>query len=372
MEIKTSYVLVGLGIFFFLTSLMVFLATKSSAADQGEQILEECKALDYRGEGRINILFFAQEEQAQKYTDFFLNAEPFNQEKDSFNFFYIDDYLPECRLYKNIAILCHDRELIKKAASCPHDFIVVLKEEDAKIRSSAYLDVMSINSRHVLPVFLHEFGHAFANFAEEYINNQNPPRGSENCQASCESFRENANECFDGCSQQALKRSINQGVMKTLKTSEFGSFNNNILLGLIQKNTLKKEPTITGNQISTYESCKDQSYILTEINAKTGETTSLELPGCPPKNLQEGDYAYSVFDKENNIIEQGKINPIIHAEEIDENLDLSGPPILDEEINLAVRIQKNREADRLTLTDFDKKTIAEAGLAHAGATTCQT
>ena len=166
-----------------------YLKLKTTNESTEISTLEECKTLEYNGENKIDFVFFAAKEQTRQYADFFLNTYPLSEQKNNFNFYYIDNYSPECDLYKNIAILCDSREIKKKAASCPYDFIVVLKEKSSEIRSSSYVNIMSINSKHQKTVFLHEFGHAFAIFAEEYLANQKPARGSKNCAKSCSDFK---------------------------------------------------------------------------------------------------------------------------------------------------------------------------------------
>ena len=85
------------------------------------EILENCNTLTYNSKDAVNIVFFSSQEQAKEYSDFLLTITPFKENKKSFNFFYIDDYTPECKRYKDIAVLCNNKELTKKASSCPND-----------------------------------------------------------------------------------------------------------------------------------------------------------------------------------------------------------------------------------------------------------
>ena len=148
-------------------------------------------------------------------------------EKDNFNFYYIDNYQPKCEIYQDKALLCYNKDIVRKAASCPHDFIVVIKEDSRNIRSSAYMNVMSINSKHSLTVLLHEFGHVFVNLAEEYVPAKLPKK-AKNCVDECTKFSIK-DGCYEGCSKADYFRSINNGIMRTLSSTNFGIFNKKLI-----------------------------------------------------------------------------------------------------------------------------------------------
>jgi hypothetical protein len=287
--------------------------------------LEECKTLQYKGEGKIGIVFFASKDIAEQYYKYFLDTNPFKNYKEDFNFFYIA-YKPECELYKEIAILCDSKEIKRKAAACPHDFIAVIKEEPKEIRSSSYVNIMSINSAHPKTVYIHEFGHAFANLAEEYNANQNPPRSSKNCKKSCVDFGEEKDGCFPDCSSSTYFRSIENGVMRTLypenPDNQYGIFNSNLAISVIQETISEKSSTITGRQVSTAGEefkCENQEFLAVEVNLEKKEISEITRnPGCPAEN-GAGDYSYSLYDKENKIILTENFNPYIFTEAQKEN-----------------------------------------------------
>ncbi len=139
-----------------------------------------CKSIEYNGKDRIDILFISSEEDARHYTEVLLNTEPYKDYKSYFNTYAITNTYVKCKDYKGIAILCNTQEVQEIAKQCPHDYIVVVKKEPSNIRSSAYGNILSINSVHEDSVLIHEFGHAFANLAEEY-DGAKIPFGSENC-----------------------------------------------------------------------------------------------------------------------------------------------------------------------------------------------
>jgi hypothetical protein len=361
-----GYFLVILGIIILLVaSIVFFVSTRSSPSASQSQILEDCKTLHYNGPGKMNILFFSKKQQAEKYADFFLETEPFKDNKEEFNFFYIDDYEPDCRLYKGIAVLCHSQQLVEKAASCPHDFIVVLEEENEQIRSSSYLNVMSLNSKHVLTVFLHEFGHAFANLAEEYINNQNPPRRSKNCQSECSDFDSEIDGCFNGCSKTTLKRSVNEGVMRTLfpdsPDDPYGSFNTNLIQEIISSKS-KEESVLTGDII--YEepsSCIDQRYIL----YYNGEISVNQ--GCVGTN-GNGPARYTIT-KDSEIVLEESFSPIIWTD-VQGEQTLIGESQEDESQPISLTLPL-MEADTLEIYDSEDNLIEELTIESAGAIPCQ-
>lgn len=265
--------------------------------------LERCKTIQDNSQG-TNLVFFSTKEQAQEYSDFLLNSEPYKNYKDSFNIFYIDDYVPTCELYQGIAILCYSKELVKKASSCKNDITFVIQEQPINIRSSSYMNVLSINTNHNKNVILHEFGHAFANLADEYVP-ATLPRTSKNCVGKCNKFGENT-ECFQGCSEDKYYRSINNGVMRTLSTNEYGDFNKQLILK--QLNT-QKNP-MTGFAVVEETNCAQQEYLLIEgtysENKIDIKEKSIEI-GCVGKN-GVGDFNYKLTTKDNQIYSEG-FNP---------------------------------------------------------------
>ncbi|MBS3093767.1 hypothetical protein J4456_04285 [Candidatus Pacearchaeota archaeon] len=178
------------------------------------------------GNKKINIVFFtdnSDESEINEQIDFFLSVEPYNNHKEKFNFYFTGK--TECGLASE-ALFCYSRDLIKRSAVCPNDYIVVLSEEAQKLRSSSYMSVLSINTNHPSSVFLHEFGHAFANLADEYIPSV-IPTGSKNCVASCDALA--GYECHEGCSKSFYFRSSDESVMKSLRTNDYKELNREII-----------------------------------------------------------------------------------------------------------------------------------------------
>lgn len=371
MESRTKGYFIAMGVLALVIMALVFLNAGKQISSAPEEILEECKTLKFNDEEAINLVFFSPKEEAKEYSDYLIKSEPFDKYHDAFNFFFIDSYKPECELYKGIAIYCHSRDLIKKAASCPYDYIVVLDEMESKIRSSSYKNVMSINTKHPLSVFLHEFGHSFSNFAEEYIPAR-IPRGSKNCQSDCEKFEGEVDGCFEECSNSRYYRSIENGVMRTLATDDFGIYNDELISNLIE-NSIPKDLQITGNAIKEgrFTDCSKQEYIFFTTE-KQADGTFKEIiktreRGCAPRNLLAGDYYYKIDEDE-----QKHFSNLVHAEGpiSSENLMMEG--VVEEIETLSLAIQDTKKtAKEISLYDSEDNVLGEFRLADTGANLCQ-
>lgn len=188
-----------------------------------------CEILKKGGEGKVNLVFITKEpkEKITKYLEEFNKINPINEEIEKFNFYYIQEN-PECELKYN-AVLCYSRRLIGIASNCPNDFIIAIEDKSPEIRSSAYMNVISVNLNHNPNVVMHEFGHVFANLADEYVP-ANIPRGSKNCKSK-ELFEEN----FLGCSKENYYRSSPASIMRTLSSNSYDLFNENVIKQTIAK-----------------------------------------------------------------------------------------------------------------------------------------
>jgi hypothetical protein len=233
------------------------------------------KTLQYSGEDRINLLFFGSELLARSYAETLLTTEPFGAYKDAFNVYVIEDYDPECELYKGIAILCDSHDLQKEATRAPHDYIIVLKSEPTSIRSSSFKDVMSINLNHPRSVIVHEFGHAFANFAEEYAPAK-IPKGAKNCVVRCDDFGTRFNECKQECSDSSHYRAIPLGVMRSLLTTDYGIYNRELIREILREELPNFSPT--GLVVQDESICNDQVWV---TNVNNPDSATLVESGCP-------------------------------------------------------------------------------------------
>lgn len=274
--------------------------------------LEKCNIIKEGSDEAISLVFFSDNvEDVENYVNYFLDAMPFREYKDKFNFYYVGNYKPGCELYKGIALLCYSRELIQKAASCPIDHIVVLNNDfEKEIRSSTYLNVMSINTKHPLSVFLHEFGHSFVNLAEEYVPAKVPRNSAGNCAEKCDDFTGRNDGCYEGCSERNYFRSIEEGVMRTLRKSDYGSYNNFVLVNRINEITEGRNPLISGMATQESQNCAKEKYWLIEgykINDEFKISKSVQR-GCAGRG-GEGEYSYDVVFKDGSEFELGGFSP---------------------------------------------------------------
>ncbi|MCU0642527.1 MAG: M64 family metallopeptidase [archaeon] len=272
---------------------VIHFKTKPSLSPESNA-LESCKSIYYNGEGKTNIVIFSSDKTAKTYADKLLSYSPFSENKEAFNFYYIDSYQPECEMYLGIALLCYSRELIKKASSCPSDYIFVVKDADIKVRSSAYMNVISLNSRLPSSVIVHEFAHVFANLADEYVPSQIPD-SSENCAPDCSRFGEN---CFSGCGEDRYYRSIDSGIMKTLNSKTLGAFNEDLIVQMI----IKPSNALAGKAIYGPVDCRREEYYLIEGNFSNGEIEFISKTieqGCIGSN-GIGSFNYDITLSDNS------------------------------------------------------------------------
>lgn len=275
----------GLATIVFIISFFITLAIAAPTDLSPQSTHASCNTLHYNGPNAFNLLFIASEAQTKEYANYFLEGAPYNRHKEQFNVFYLDklDTKSFCKSYKGIASLCYSDELLKAAAACPHNAIVVLVDEPKNIRSSAYKNVLSINQNHpAQEVLRHELGHLYG-LAEEYVP-ASLQRGQKNCQASCTEFERANADCFEGCSQASLYRSIEEGVMRTLARDQYGRYNEQLIETKLQELLEEQQQTITARAIDTQAACEEQTFHLIEVD--TSEETwvvhdSQQLLGCP-------------------------------------------------------------------------------------------
>lgn len=219
--------LIVVGIFIFIYNPSIFYSGKESPS---------CEKIFYSGnpDEKIDIIFFTKgvsKNKIQNYIDSLFEFEPFDKQRDNFNFFYLDEKI-NCDL-KYSALFCYSLDLVQKSSGCPNDFVVVISEESGGVRSSAYMNVISINENLPVSVFAHEFAHIFANLADEYVPAK-IPFASKNCAKNCEEFK-GIGGCFQECSEANFFRSSENSIMRTLNSQSYFEFNQKIILEELEK-----------------------------------------------------------------------------------------------------------------------------------------
>ncbi len=354
-------ILIGVAIAFLVTTETETLSPSSNSSKN----LEECQTLTYSSPQAINLVFFSEKSDAQAYSDYLAEIKPFDQ--NPLNIYYIPNYIPECKLYKEIAVLCYSKELVKKAASCPNDYLVVLKEEPSNIRSSAYMNVLSINTRHPKSVFPHEIAHALANLAEEYIP-ATLPSGQKNCVSSCNKFPEEINSCEIGCSKDSYYRSINSGIMRTLSSNEYGIYDENLIQERINSQTSASQ--ITGRAI--YEDCQDQKYYLIDAIYNSQQNTiqvqsqTIE-PGCVGGNGY-GNFNYNLYNNQDMLIDSSSFNSELIFTDAPNEIEISGE-IYENDGPFMLKISAIPDVKKLEIAHKDK--ITEINIQGIGSRPCR-
>lgn len=234
-----------------------------------------CQVLAQGTADSTGIVFFGSMEEAQRYKDALTGFVPFN-ETNAFTW-YVSDFKPSCEFYQGVALLCYSKEVVQHIHACGADYGVVLRDADLAIRSSAFDGIMSINTRHRLSVFAHEFGHAFGGFDEEYTP-ASLSGGAGNCEATCQAFG-SLDGCYQGCSKSDYYRSIESGIMRTLSASRYGTWHEAYLRTKLTDN----EGILTG-KVTAPVDCATQTYTLLTLTRDSAGilhlVTAEPIQGC--------------------------------------------------------------------------------------------
>ena len=294
----------GLFVFILVSALFIFTESRSPPAPSPSDSLASCKTISYNGPEKFNLLFIGSNSQTEKYSSLLFEEEPYASRKNEFNIYSIEneDTSTFCKTYKDIAALCHTKELFAKAASCPYNFIFVLTDQDSRLRSSAYKNVVSLNINHPQsPVLRHEIGHLYG-LAEEYTP-ASLPRGQKNCKSSCAEFGTSIDKCSKGCSSSELYRSIESGVMRTLDTTKYGVYNEFLIAEKISEEP-KSTAQLTGRAIAEQKPCAEQEYFRAFVDGSADSLliSSVEKhTGCAAGNPKAQNQIL-IQDKDSNII----------------------------------------------------------------------
>lgn len=326
--------------------------------------IEECKTISYYPNAGINLVFLSDKNTAEKYEEALLEISPFKENPSSLNFYYVD-YKPECELYQGIALLCYSQKNIKKASSCPNDIIIAVQEKPSNIRSSSYMQMLSLNSISAKTVFAHELAHSLANLAEEYTP-ASIPRKSRNCQKEC-SF-EIKDGCWQGCSDSSYYRSIDRGIMRTLSSSDFGKFDSSIIEEIIKK----PAASITGKAAQNLEDCENKRYYLIQGEFSNAQIKIQEKSieqGCPGTN-GNGGFQYNLILEDSSSY-SGNFNPeFIFTDIQDENLDEISGEVYQSDKPFILKIPVVETAESLEISSDGIK-LAEINLKDISRMPCK-
>ncbi len=355
-----------------LAALGALLVSSQNASTSPPGSLPECNSLT-NNPNAISILFFSDKETALTYSEYFLGIEPFSQNKENFNFFYINEEAP-CEIYQGIALYCYNKEVLKKAAACPTDYIVVIQEKPRSIRSSAFSNVMSLNKNHPLTVFAHEFGHTFANKAEEYKTSAKIPRGSDNCVSECDNFKGQIDGCYSECTDSEHYRSIENGFMRTLSAASYGTFNEETIAQKIKDASDKKSSSpITGFAIEQSEQCLNKEFFLIEGQFQNGKVEILSkerLSGCANPGTLFGELKFQAVSDSESIFEGTIQEEFIFTTDNTESGEITSPPIENDKPFL-IAIPAEESPQTLQITDENDNLLTQTNLNDIGARPCR-
>jgi hypothetical protein len=222
------------------------------------QPLPGCVEMQNNGnyENSIDIVFLADNfEDVEKFREVtdemvgvFFETIPYNEYKDRFNFFRIEELNNNYNCdynYGGDAIVCEPIDIKRAAVSCPNDYPIVavdvggIQKLFQHLRSSAWMGTASLNIDDDPLVFTHEFAHLFADFADEYEYGGNINWDAPNCDIdlnSCSKFDlVSFHDCVKGCVDDKHARSIEVGIMRDYwKSNVFGNYNEEVLRRVIE------------------------------------------------------------------------------------------------------------------------------------------
>jgi hypothetical protein len=370
---KRFIVLVAIIAISLIVSVSALLIVKNASNSPPQKNQISCNVLQ-ENSGGINLVFFATEEQARRYVDYFLSVEPYASNKNKFSFYYVtpEQYKPDCSIYQGIAVLCQSSDLTKTASTCPNDYTIVLDgKQPASIRSSYFKGVLSLNLNHPSSVFIHEIGHGLANLAEEYDNPGSLPKGQKNCKQSCEDFNEFPGEfgCFKGCTNNNYCRECEDCVMRTLSSEEYGKYNSLLVQDEINSQ-FRGSNTITGNVISSID-CSEQSFYLVQIDNQ-GDIQKELVQGCAPGRNRFGSSYYQVTDSSSNIISEGNLDSeMLYTTDLTETGEITAIPEIPKDIPEIITVPTTGNENEIKVFDENKNMLFQTTLTGVGTSPCK-
>ncbi|PIZ57134.1 hypothetical protein COY28_00305 [Candidatus Woesearchaeota archaeon CG_4_10_14_0_2_um_filter_57_5] len=161
-----------------------------------------------------------------------------------FNFYRVFTQAPLDCMQQGI-LACDPYAAKREAAKCPSDYVIVMHSRSktqnlaSPIRSSSRGTLVSLNAADDKAIFIHEFGHAFGELGDEYVDERYysaariDPLDYPNCdRAPCARWSGmNATGCYSGCMLGAYSRPTADSVMRSpYRTTDFGAFNEQELM----------------------------------------------------------------------------------------------------------------------------------------------
>jgi hypothetical protein len=199
-----------------------------------------CVVMQDRGnyEDSINIIFLGTEYEdieefrldSERFMENFLSVVPHSEYKDRFNFFRIEDFENYGCKYED-AVICNPQTVQRAATKCPgQDMNIVLVSRNKvdnffkHLRSSAWLNLVSLNSADDPLVLSHEAAHVLYDFADEYVYGGAITWDAPNCDSekeTCPKFSVvEGSECLVGCVNEGNSRPAEYDIMSNYWKSD--------------------------------------------------------------------------------------------------------------------------------------------------------
>jgi hypothetical protein len=220
--------------------------TQIAASDEEEKE-SDCISIAYNKDNNIDIVFLNYgyddiDSFSRDVNEYIINVfskiAPFDSNIDKFNFYRIDKQVGDICQIKGF-IICDEFAIKKIASDCPNDYIFILVDRNKiadilnPVRSSAVSNMGKINTADNKFVLMHEYGHIFANLADEYVDDQyySQFNFNEEDYPNCDSIpcpewgTIGETGCFQGCSLSTYYRPTESSIMKSLKSRFYGPVN---------------------------------------------------------------------------------------------------------------------------------------------------
>ncbi len=177
--------------------------------------------------------------------------EPVASNIGKINFYAVDDSQNlDCKITSFIE--CNNQQIIESSLRCPNDYVIVLADRNAvadlfsPVRSSAVANIEKVNTADRETVILHEFGHIFANLADEYTYSSFPGFNVNeipNCDGEgCNKWADvSGTGCYEGCTLGNYYRATPDSIMRNLNVRAFGPVNEKEFLKRLGKYKDKNE-----------------------------------------------------------------------------------------------------------------------------------
>jgi hypothetical protein len=229
------------------------LGTSSIQASVESDKKDECASVFYTSEPNqgVDIVFLGQfyknseDFKSDVYSyinDVFFNVEPFRSNRDKFNFYMVDKEMDLGCSFQGY-VICNNYQVKKAASGCPHEFVFVLIDRNkmvdflSPIRSSAVSNIANINTADSPSVVIHEFGHSFADLADEYVDDyylgiRFDGKKYANCDArGCTKWAgSEGTSCIQGCSTNSYYRGTESSLMRSLSDESYGPINEKAII----------------------------------------------------------------------------------------------------------------------------------------------